>query len=210
MSKRIHRYYVSPNTTDVTSVPNIISNPDFSNAATGWTTIPILAIGGTVVSGRMYVNGTSSGGVRQVISILSGDSIFIKSNIEITRYVAGNIGMYLANSANSIKNTVKTITNTLQEYIVSNIVIAADTITQLWIGNTASGNASSYFDNILVINLTTIFGSGDVTNNEKMLKALKLYDSSGWFSGTVNIPTEWMIKNAISKIGTKRIRLITH
>ena len=160
---------------------NLITNGDFSNGTTGWTKVSTSAF--VSITDRMNFIGTievgRTGGYFQDITANSTDKLYISavrnntsgSNVNFTiRDFGGFTNTDTLPTVNGINSIVVSKINGIRVYfqVVENLTY------------------NTTFDNVIVINLTQLFGAGKEPTVEQMDRLLSIYSNS-WFNGTSEI-----------------------
>lgn len=221
MSKRFHSGYASPNTADVTAVTNLISNGKFDNT-TGWTgsNASVSAVNNILSATGSGASATARAYQTTGTTDTSGIKIYIKGNLMVTNAdcLSNNIkliGSVTAGAAQSIIqsapviNTWKLLSDvlTLPDNGAGYVVVRFE---QTYVNSATANGKVLKIQYALAIDLSTLLGVGQEPLPARIDKALSMLNSISWFDGSVNIPTEWMTKDAIPKLGHKRFGTLIH
>ena len=171
---------------DKVMATNLITNGDFSNGTTGWSgeqgTLAIinneLELTSTVDNGNVF-------NVSRSWSANAGDRIYFQ--YKITPFRTHIPAIWIG----SLLRMDKTVTAGVKTTVSQVATMSSNATTIHIYGNagSTSGNvvgAKVYFDDVLTINLTTLFGVGNEPTKEQMDYLLSVYPNS-WFNGTKEI-----------------------
>lgn len=155
--------------TDTTMMAtNEITNGDFSNGTTGWTTQTGWSISGGVAIGN---NANSTYLIQNPVFSNIGNKHYVA--LKISNYVAGSIALLSSHFDRSVGYSLNGRKST----------IVTPKISQLYIYSVMfTGN----IDDVMVIDLTTTFGKGNEPTVEQMDEIMSKFENS-WFDGTKNL-----------------------
>jgi hypothetical protein len=168
---------------------NLVINGDFSNGTTGWT-----ASGSSIsnVSGALQVVESTIGaagyGYQAVAGYRNNDKIYLRAsyNLSTTLAATGYIG--LRTKGSSVGNTVLLTAVSVGAGVMSGIKVITDSTTENGVYLTVYDPTTAVtctFDNVVALNLTTIFGAGNEPSAAEMDRMLAKFPNN-WFDGTVN------------------------
>lgn len=140
---------------------NLLDNGDFSNGLEGWETIlgsPTL----DTVNFRSYpqsvnVNSTTGARLKKTLSFKVGHQYYIAAYVKCTRRESGTLGIQVVGSTSSIAGKT-TVTANFER--VSMIYTSAAETANIFVGSTVNANLDGNVDDVVVIDLTTVFGLG--------------------------------------------------
>lgn len=162
-------------------IKNLITNGDFSNGTTGWATVDAVVNGVaektalTQYSAMVYIISNTN--------LYKGRKIYAKADVKTDSSLV-NITI---TDGITLKDKAHTGSNNFESLSVVHTVSNSATVTYFKVqDNRAGGWTKFYVDNVLAIDLTTIFGAGNEPSKEEMDKILSYYPNS-WFDGTVNL-----------------------
>ena len=194
---------ISTNATNITTVSdrqdvileNLITNGDFANGTTGWNSEE----GVSTVSSNILTNtanGTAAySRINQLIDVTANenDYIFVISKRQVTNSDCESLVMFIRNNYSLPLQNLEPILNPSAntEYIQYGSVVASGDYSQIRVylenryvnTTTASGKVMEVDGTygIFVLNLTSIFGSGNEPSADLMKKAI---DIVGYFEDT--------------------------
>lgn len=160
----------------------MIVNGGFDLDLSSW-----IALYGTCVweLGRMKAYGTVSTLRYQTRTFVSGRKYYVSFDTEVMRYVAGNIGIRFNDgvAGGGIVWQINSAT-TLGVHKTSSVFTMPGTSLSIFVGNMDSANIDSYFDNVIIIDLTSTFGAGSeptVAQMDEITKRLWLDTSNNTY-----------------------------
>ena len=178
---------------------NLVTNGDFSSGITGWTFSSGVSI--SHVSGTMQVSATNSTGsttfpnVNTTVGNMLNQIMYVCATIsELVR--TNNPTIFFQLGANGSGNASNHIT---QNGFFSFRALVPNS-TPIFFINSAVPSGASYsyrIDNVLVINLTALFGAGNEPTKEQMDALLSVYPNS-WFNGSSEIGSIQAIMRALA------------
>ena len=155
--------------TDTTMMAtNLVTNGDFSNGTTGWSTGTGWSISGGVAIGN---NANSTYLTRNSTFSNIGNNYYVA--LKISNYVSGSVSLLSAH----FDRTVDYRLNGTKSTIVKPKVSLLSLYSVSFIGN---------IDDVMVIDLTTTFGKGNEPTVEQMDEIMSKFENS-WFDGTANL-----------------------
>lgn len=165
---------------------NEVANGDFSNGTTGFTTT-----NGTisVESGYGKQVGDGSGVNQPFYSAFSpaiGSKIYIASDVRSVSGVPSSVQMYSNGNLQTLAGLAAENTWYRLSAIVTTAVLnGTNYVNALWPDAASQSGKIFNVDNVVCLNLTTIFGSGLEPTKTEMDYLLSKYPNS-WFNGYVN------------------------
>ena len=169
---------------------NLIVNGGFSNDLTGWTigagtpSVDIAIHKTAPNSLNSNSNGTSSQ-VRQAVTVITGHKYYISAQVSCTRYVAGVLGFQLArNNAGFLTRGARAITNGFVK--VSDTFDSTTNTITVYVGGISSADLDGHVDDLVLIDLTAIFGQGKEPTLEVFESLLSIKDIE-WFENEQEI-----------------------
>ena len=177
------------NKVDKLFATNLVTNGDFSNGTTGWSN---LNTSSSIINTRLYNDGLNAS-IKQVFQAIQATPtthiFYIRCSYEL---ISGSFG--LGSKGDSIDNDVTTVGVGVFSKTISGGIEANNNL----IVNFAI-STKCYVDNILTINLTTLFGAGNEPTKEQM-DAMLSYFPNSWFNGTVDLLP---LLNVVKQLGLK-------
>jgi len=134
---------------------NLITNGDFNSDLSGWS---LLGVSPVWDNGKVKMFNTVTSALSQAESISSDQKIFASYDYQVSRFVAGNMGLQLRYSGTIDLNFL--CPSSIGTGFYSSIQTTLNNDTDIWLGNTNSANADTYFDNIKVYNVSSLISSG--------------------------------------------------
>lgn len=144
---------------------NLTDNGDFTSGYDYWGTT-----NATITGGKLIFNSTSSGYVTRypgyLITTYATHTYYISFNVNVISRVSGNYGVRFGNEP--YQNLVTTSTG---NQFISGYIVKDATDNGLLFGAFTTANGNAEFDNLMIIDVTSIFGYG----NEPSLSDFELY-----------------------------------
>ena len=168
---------------------NLVTNGDFSNGTTGWSS-SVATI--TNVGNELNLLATETGGrVFQLVTMLA-NIYYLRAKVKSTSALVGisnQTGTIIkAHSGNGSYESLSAI------YTQTNVGAVN---VQLVRDNRTSGWDTVYIDDVLLTNLTQIFGAGNEPTKEQMDWLLAQRFTNSWFDGTKELATAKDILNLV-------------
>jgi hypothetical protein len=135
---------------------NSVVNGNFNVDLASWN----LGVGCVWESGRMKAFGTVSTYRIQPMAFVIGHKYYVSFDTQVDRFVAGIFALQFRNGGTLVYNT-QTSSTAIGTYKTTAIVDVASACDNIYLGNLSSANADAYYDNIIVTDLTAIYGTGN-------------------------------------------------
>lgn len=158
------------------SMTNLVTNGDFSGGTTDWT-----FDAGCAVSGGMAVCSSAYQKIRRNITLVNTNKYYVKVYALCLASARG-----YANLANTDIGIVVDTVNLNGNY--SKVLTATSSASSQFEMSQRNVGEVASFDNVVIINLTAIFGAGnEPTATEMDAMLLNAYPSTSWFDSTSSI-----------------------
>lgn len=175
-------------TTEITykayTVKNLVADSSFENGMSNWRygTSPVhQVISGKATTGSksIYCTSTNSNAcwfATDIDNINSGNKVYMRANVYST---TSEYGGQMAITINGAGDGLHFFPKSINKYEThSGILTARNTFNTLQIGVASTRVGTAYYDDIMVVDLTKIFGSGKEPNVDWCNKHIKYYDGS--------------------------------
>lgn len=172
---------------------NLVTNGDFSNGKTGWTT------SGTVANNELTITSLAAGDTEASLNLstINNDKYYVKVDM-LTNSNLDSLWMVDTSAPNNENKIFHSGSGSYES--LSTVVTATNTTMQLRILNSPrTGDISAApvkLKGALVINLTATFGVGNEPTKEQMDNILAKFENSH-FNGTQNI---WVSSQTLNRV----------
>lgn len=163
------------------AMTNLVTNSDFSNGTTGWSSIDVVNNGVAEKTNTAQYQSMSFTIANP--TSLRGHKVYAKALIKsdsalVSMTISDGIGLSSKHSSGS--NQFESLS------VIHTINVTTNNVFCRIQDSRASGWTRYYADNVIMLDLTAIFGNGNEPSLSEIDAILALYPNS-WFSGTENI-----------------------
>lgn len=166
------------------SATNLVLNGDFSNGTTGWTTASGTLTASLGVATQTGDGTSSNSPFYQVLIGIPGRKYYIRADVRVSA-TPSYIQLYLTGSQLNITAPAANAWTAVSAIAQPSISTAPFYINALWPDAATQEGKVFYTKNVLVLDLTKMFGSGKEPTVTEMDYLLTKYPNS-WFNGVVN------------------------
>lgn len=161
------------------SIENIATNGDFSDGLTGWAInagAPIISTDDFYSSPQSLKCFGTSAQIKKDLTAVVGHKYYVSLRAKCTRFVSGILGYVIG----GVYNGVSVVNNSFA--LVSEIHTITAANTSFVIGSLSGANLDGYIDDVLIVNLSLIYGVGKEPTKEEFEKLL----TNAWNGKTLN------------------------